>query len=329
MGRWSVITPLLCGVGLLLSCALASAASFYVSPVRVELSARSATAALTVRNEGERPVVIQVQPVSWSQRNGNDETAATREVIATPAVFTLPAQGSQIVRVGLRKLVPTDKEQTYRLILQEVPAPPRPGEQGVTMALRLSIPIFIAPLKPKGPALTWRAERQADGDLLVEAVNAGDTHAQITRLQISPSKTDKAIAEMAVMSYVLAGQTRQWKLKPQAMSGQRLYLQADTDVPNRLRITRLAHLVPAPCWWCHAWRRCWQHRRCAFSARGIPGAQSYCATGCPLSGSRNSFTSRRLLKSNAFDSDPANSSAEPPPMRPSCQLSSMNRRIDD
>jgi fimbrial chaperone protein len=229
MGRLSAITPLLCGVGLLLSCALVSAASFYVSPVRVELSARSATAAMTVRNEGERPIVVQVQPVAWSQRNGNDETAPTREVIATPAVFTLPAQGSQIVRVGLRRATAADKEQTYRLFLQEVPAPPKPGEQGVTMALRLSIPIFVAPAKPKGPALTWRAERQADGDILVEAVNSGDTHAQITRLLLSPSKTEKAIAETAVMSYVLAGQTRQWKLKPEAMSGQRLYLQADTD----------------------------------------------------------------------------------------------------
>ena len=74
-----------------------------VSPVRVDLSARKATAAMTVRNDSDQPVVIQLQTVAWSQAGGQDSTTPTSDLIATPPLFTLPAQSSQIVRVGLRK----------------------------------------------------------------------------------------------------------------------------------------------------------------------------------------------------------------------------------
>ena len=51
--------------------------------------------------------------------------------------------------------------------------------------------------------------------------------------------------------------------------------------------------------------------------------------GCrPVSGSRNSRPSWRQLKSNIPVSGPARASNEPSPMRPSCQLSSMNRMTD-
>src|ERR671939_939842 len=48
-------------------------------------------------------------------------------------------------------------------------------------------------------------------------------------------------------------------------------------------------------------------------------------TGKPVAGSRITRESWRRLKSNRLVSGPARTSKEPSPMRPSCQLSSMNR----
>jgi fimbrial chaperone protein len=208
-------------------------ASFFVSPVRVDLSARKATAAMTVRNDSDQPVVIQLQTVAWSQADGQESTTPTSELIATPPLFTLPPQGSQIVRLGLRKPDPLNStEQTFRLFLQEVPAPVRPGDQGVTMALRLSIPVFVSPITPKGPALIWQAELQPDGQLRLRVENTGDTHSQITQLGLYVDRLDKPIAALDVMNYVLAGQSREWKLRPEpnaASTNRRLHLTAETD----------------------------------------------------------------------------------------------------
>jgi fimbrial chaperone protein len=213
--------------------AIAQPASFFVSPVRIDLSVRKTTAAMTVRNDSEQPIVIQLQPVAWAQADGQDTTTPTSELIATPPLFTLPAQSSQIVRLGLRKPDPLiSKEQTFRVFLQEVPSPSKPGDQGVTMALRLSIPVFVAPASPKGPGLSWQLQAQADGQLRLRADNAGDTHSQITQLSLSADRTDKPLAALDVVHYVLAGQSREWKFKPEAKpasTSRRLHLTAETD----------------------------------------------------------------------------------------------------
>jgi fimbrial chaperone protein len=222
-----------CWAALSLLPSVALSASFYVSPVRVDLSARKPTAALTVRNESEQPVVVQLQTTAWTQNNGKDSTAPTRDLIATPPLFTLPAQGSQIVRLGLRNPQSAlAAEQAFRVLLQEVPPPVKPGAQGITMALRLSIPVFVAPAAAKGPALVWLAQPQRDGDILLRVQNNGDAHSQITQLTLSRGNGGKAVAEVDVVSYVLAGQAREWKLKPQqgsASAGERLHLRAETD----------------------------------------------------------------------------------------------------
>jgi fimbrial chaperone protein len=213
--------------------AAALPASFFVSPVRVDLSVRKTTAAMTVRNDSEKPVVIQLHATAWTQAGGQDSTTPTTDLIATPPLFTLQPQGAQIVRLGLRKpdtLATT--EQTFRVFLQEVPPPPKPGDQGVTMALRLSIPVFVAPASPKGPALLWRADMQPDGDINLRVENTGDTHSQITQLRLFADKADKPVVGLDVVNYVLAGQSREWKLKPEsgpASTNRRFHLVAETD----------------------------------------------------------------------------------------------------
>ena len=81
----------------------AQAGSFAVSPTRADLTADRAIAALTVRNTGDEPAVVQLQTVAWSQDHGTEVMIETQDLLASPPIFTLAPGAAQIVRIGLRK----------------------------------------------------------------------------------------------------------------------------------------------------------------------------------------------------------------------------------
>jgi len=84
-----------------------------------------------VRNENDAEVVVQVETLLWSQADGQDVLDPTRDLIASPAVFTLPARGSQLIRVALRREPDARRELSYRLVVQEVPPAPDPDFMGL------------------------------------------------------------------------------------------------------------------------------------------------------------------------------------------------------
>ncbi|MDA8656068.1 fimbria/pilus periplasmic chaperone [Luminiphilus sp.] len=88
--------------------------------------------ALTVRNDGTEPASLQMEMLNWSQAQGQDVLTPTRELLANPPIFTVPAGGSQLVRVGLRRAPDGQRELTYRIVLQELPPPPKSRFYGYT-----------------------------------------------------------------------------------------------------------------------------------------------------------------------------------------------------
>jgi len=123
----------------------AVAGSFNVSPVRVELSAADRTQALTVRNEGGEPSVVQVQILAWSQDSGQDILQPTTDLLVSPPVFTVQPGQSQLVRIALRTTPDAARQLSYRAILQEVPGPSRAGGPSLQVALKISLPVFVEP----------------------------------------------------------------------------------------------------------------------------------------------------------------------------------------
>jgi fimbrial chaperone protein len=175
----------LCAAALWFFQPVAWAGSFQVNPIRVELSPKSQTTALTVKNTGNDPVVVQVNVEAWNQQDGKDVYAPTRELLATPPVMTIPPSEERVVRVGLRRAPDRAKELSYRLFLQEVPPPPQPGFQGLVVALRVGLPIFVAPSQGQAAArVSWKAVRTADGKLEVSAINQGTAHVQISEINV-------------------------------------------------------------------------------------------------------------------------------------------------
>ena len=213
---------------------VANAASFGVSPVRVTLSDSQQMGALTVRNDGTEPVSMQLEVLNWSQEAGKDVLTPSRELLANPPIFTVPAGGSQLVRVGLRRSPDGQRELTYRVILQELPPPPNPDFMGTRMLMRISLPVFVLPKVDAKPVLLWQATRTSQGALKIRLTNNGNAHIQILNFKLSPLDSAQPWVTKQSSEYVLAGQSRDWNLPadseyPAPPPGTSLQLFAQTD----------------------------------------------------------------------------------------------------
>lgn len=209
------------------------AGSFEVNPIRVDLSANARSAALSVRNSGTEAVVVQTSLVSWTQENGQDVYAPTKELLGTPPIATIPPGGEQILRLGMRRAPDPVNELAYRVFLREVPPPPKPGFQGLQVALRLSLPIFVQPRQgPAKATLVWNLELEGDDTLHLRLDNKGTGHIQISEIALYQPGQEQPVASQSSLVYVLAGQSHAWVLKAQKVHlkpTDRLRLKVTTD----------------------------------------------------------------------------------------------------
>jgi fimbrial chaperone protein len=202
---------------LLLGCAAsapAAASTFNISPIRAELSSAHRTEAFTITNAEDSPVVVQIRVVSWSQKSGTEQLDDTRELLATPPVLQIPANSQQIIRVALRRDPDAAEELTYRVIFQEVPQAAPKDFVGLRVALRLSVPVFVAPAHGKANAeVAWASRWLSNGQLELAATNSGNGHLQITDFEALFPGSLMPLRGIT-SKYVLPGSRMSWTLTP-------------------------------------------------------------------------------------------------------------------
>lgn len=222
----------LCGLVFFLMAAAvttASAGSFQVSPVNPTLSIRQPVSALTVRNTGADPTVIQLEAMVWSQPDGIDTYAPAPDILATPPIFTLPAGGTQVIRVGSRRAPDAHTERSYRLFLREIPPPPKPGFKGLRMALRISLPLFIQPSTSAAPQLEWQAVVSEKGRIRIRVTNRGLAHARLSAFKLSTETNTKPLHMSGATVYVLPGASHDWVVDASVASGTNLRIDAEAE----------------------------------------------------------------------------------------------------
>jgi len=190
----------------------ALAGTFSISPLRIELSSASQAGSVTISNQEAVPVVVQAEALLWQQDDGQDRLTPTRDILVSPPVFTLPANGSQLVRVASRRPVDAERELSYRLLLTEVPQQGNPDAAQLSVALRLSLPIFVAPTSLARPRLEWSARRGDDGRVTVTAHNAGNAHARVLTFRVAAAAGTANATPQDVTAYLLPGEARSWTL---------------------------------------------------------------------------------------------------------------------
>ncbi len=216
------------------------AGNFAVNPVRVELSLRQLHSTLKIANGGDEKVTVQVHAVSWG-KGGNDESLEdTNDVIVNPPIFTIAPHQTQLIRLGLREFKASAAEQTYRLIVEEVPPPLKPDFNGLRTLLRISIPVFVAPPQPAHPLLLWQVRSEPDGPIL-SVQNRGTGHIQLKQISVSRAPGGQPIFTGVRAVYVLPGGQAEWHINGVETGSGELLIRAATDhgpVSESLRLSQ-------------------------------------------------------------------------------------------
>lgn len=195
--------------------ASAVASEIAVTPVAVHLDQANDRATVTVVNSGAEPVIMQVEMVGWKRSDSIDEDVPTGDMVVNPSVFTVAPGRSQLVRVGLRRNVPLQREGTYRIVLREVPPAPVPGETRISGQVRvlmaLRVPIYVAPAKVVHAA-QWQANRQSDGSVTASLSNEGNVHVRVGRLQLRSLDGQVVQSDQALAAVVFPGERQRFRI---------------------------------------------------------------------------------------------------------------------
>ena len=205
------------------------AGSFQVQPVRIELSAARPTVTVQVRNLAADPATIQAQAVAWRADGVEEILTENDELLLNPPIFTVGPGQTQLMRVGLRRPISTTVEGAYRLILEEVPPPPKPGFMGVTTLLKLSVPVFLLPTVP-APNLVWGMRPISPTETQLWVQNNGNAHVQIRSLDISRADRGELEFHHERMAYVLPQGRKEWVIPGGAFATFGLKVRAQTDI---------------------------------------------------------------------------------------------------
>lgn len=199
-------------LGVLAAAGTAAASTFSISPIRIELSGAHGTAIVTVRNQEQTTVVVQARPQAWSQADGGDRLDDTHDLLVTPPLFTLAPGGEQILRIALLRKPDAARELDYRLVLAEVP-PAAPADfTGLQVALRITLPVFIAAQAAAAADLVWHHGWLADGALEIRAENRGSAHIQIRDFDVATGTATAPALRESDARYILPGSTVRWRL---------------------------------------------------------------------------------------------------------------------
>jgi fimbrial chaperone protein len=130
---------------------------------------------------------VQVDVREWSQDfDGAEQLTATRALLAVPPIVTIPAGEHQIVRIGQLGAPAENVEKTFRVLVTELAgAPAATGSPGLNMRLRLSIPVFVAPVaRPAAADIAIEDIASTEDGMRVTLHNTGNAHAKIERIDV-------------------------------------------------------------------------------------------------------------------------------------------------
>lgn len=226
------ILATLCAAFLLIAHGVAHAGAISVSPVMLEMSTKRPTRTLEISNPSDQPVHVQLRVFAWSGGGVDEQYAPTQDIGFSPPMFELAPGQRQVVRLAAR--ITPDRETAYRLFVDQLEAQ-RP-EGGLSMPVRMALPLFLSPDQGLKAQVDWRFERDDQGPLLV-ARNRGARRLRLTDLELEKPGGAETVAR-GLAGYVLAGQERAWRVKPPSAAGPVAVRAMSDQGPLRAEIAR-------------------------------------------------------------------------------------------
>lgn len=184
------------------------AAQLKVSPIRLILGPDNPVTVLTLGNSDSKPVLLHLSLKAWSHPNGEDRYLDTGDALVNPMIFELQPGEQQLVRVGLARPMPLERELSYRLFVRQVPKETQHTKRRITTLLNLSLPLFVEPAEALPPDLAWRVAPHSAGKVAVQVENKGNLHAVVSSIALNRQNGEQ-VASFDRRIYVLPGQRRE------------------------------------------------------------------------------------------------------------------------
>ncbi|SFH96010.1 fimbrial chaperone protein [Bosea sp. OK403] len=188
----------------------ASAASLQVAPVLLDLPAPATTATITLRNTDVEPITAQLRIFRWIQDNGVERLEPTNDVVASPPLVDLRSRQDYTVRVIRVASRPPDKEEAYRLVIDELPKPKR-ASGTVALVTRHLVPVFFTGKSASPPAISWSAGQHGRG-ITLAAVNSGDTRVRLAAVTLRDASGQVLSASKGLLGYSLGRSSMRWDI---------------------------------------------------------------------------------------------------------------------
>lgn len=205
----------------LISWHVAAGNSVLISPIDPKIGSDDNAAELWIENRGSDTTLMQVRVFLWQQAGGREQFQTQQQVMASPSMVRIEPGKKQLIRLVRQVMPAAGKEQAYRILLDEIPTPKQPGQQGsgLNFQMRYSVPLFVygpglsaATAKPQ---LSWRLLNQ-NGKNALEISNAGSGHARLSDVTIGGRKVSEGL-----LGYVLAGSSNTFPVGvPASASGE-------------------------------------------------------------------------------------------------------------
>jgi fimbrial chaperone protein len=189
------------------------ASSFEVAPIRVTFSPNDRTTLMTVSNEGDERIRLQISVMAWDQNKAGEMLLKpTDDIIFYPTLLTVDPGAKRNLRLGTNGGV-VAKEQTYRVFVEELPSNVKLQGTGVRIVTKMSIPIFVRPAKPEVKNLIDRIALRGL-DLTFDLVNKGNVHMQPREVRVKGLDADGSLRlERKIPGwYILAGGQREYRV---------------------------------------------------------------------------------------------------------------------
>lgn len=232
------LSAVLAVLGAFASLPAARAASITITPVGVAVTAPDKAGNVSLINNSDAATRVQIRIFRWKQVEGKEVLEPTRDVVASPPVASIPPGAKYTLRLARVAAAPVSGEESYRLLIDELPAPidPKSGASGVQLLLRASIPAFFSTREAKAD-VEWRVW-SAGGKLHVTATNKGSRHLKLTDFAVEgPSGSTKIIATGS-NAYVLPGSTLTYESAegaPDYAAGTAVTVTAAKGTPDAVR----------------------------------------------------------------------------------------------
>jgi len=139
------------------------------------------------------------------------------DVVASPPAVTLSPKANYITRIVRVTKRPVSGEESYRILVDQLPDPAQQKGNSVNLLMRYSIPVFFGVADRSTPKVAWTVAVTGN-KVKVTARNEGERRIRIAALNLRDGKGKTVTFGKGLVGYVLGKSSVSWTASAAGLS---------------------------------------------------------------------------------------------------------------